>query len=187
MQQIDSLADHLLIAMPNLEDPFFGRSVTYICEHSSEGALGIVLNSPLEATYAELFSHLKFATLDTPDLQNKLLAGGPVSPERGFILHSPIGNWDSSLTVTDEIALSTSEDILTAIALNQGPDKARIALGYAGWEKGQLEKEIEENSWLFVKASESLLFETPVDQIWQKATQLLGIDWTQLSSQEGHA
>ncbi len=187
MQHINSLADHLLIAMPSLEDPFFGRSVTYLCEHSEEGALGIVLNAPLEANYRELFEHLEFATLDTPELKTKLLAGGPVSPERGFILHSPIGNWDSSLTVTDQIALSTSEDILTAIALNQGPKKASIALGYAGWEKGQLEKEIEENSWLFVKANESLLFDTPVTEIWQQSMQLLGIDWTQLSPQEGHA
>ncbi len=187
MQQVNSLADHLLIAMPNLEDPFFSRSVTYICEHSSEGALGVVLNSPLEADYQELFEHLKFATLDAPMLKTKLLAGGPVSPQRGFVLHSPIGNWDSSLTVTDEIALSTSEDILTAIALNQGPEKARIALGYAGWEKGQLEAELKENSWLFVKANDALLFETPIQDIWQKATQLLGIDWTQLSTQEGSA
>lgn len=187
MKQINSLADYLLIAMPSLDDPFFSRSVTYICEHSPDGALGIVLNTPLEATYQELFEHLQCATLDSPTLQTKLLAGGPVSPERGFILHSPIGNWNSSLTITDDVALSTSEDILTAIALNQGPEKARIALGYAGWEKGQLEKEIEENSWLFVKANEDLLFDTPLDDIWLKATQLLGIDWTQLSSQEGHA
>ncbi|MRX28114.1 YqgE/AlgH family protein [Kangiella sp. HZ709] len=187
MQQINSLANHLLIAMPNLEDPFFSRSVTYICEHSSDGALGIVINTQLKADYQELFQHLNFATLDTKALKTKLLAGGPVSPERGFILHSPIGSWNSSLTVTDNIALSTSEDILTAIALNQGPEKVKIALGYAGWEKGQLEKELEENSWLFVEATESLLFDTPFDQIWDKATQLLGIDWTQLSTQKGHA
>lgn len=187
MQQINSLANHLLIAMPNLEDPYFSRSVTYICEHSAEGALGIVLNTELEANYQELFEHLKFATLDTPMLATKLLAGGPVSPERGFILHSPIGNWDSTLTVTDDIALSTSEDILTAIALNQGPEKVKIALGYAGWEKGQLEKELEENSWLFVPSNETLLFDTPVTEIWNKATQLLGFDWNQVSTQEGHA
>ncbi len=187
MQSIESLANHLLIAMPTLEDPFFNRSVTYICEHSTEGALGIVLNIQLEATYQELFEHLKFSTQDNPKLSARLLAGGPVSPERGFILHSPIGNWNSSLTITDEIALSTSEDILTAIAANQGPEEVRIALGYAGWEKGQLEKEIEENSWLLVEANQDLLFHTPIEQLWQKATQLLGIDWTQITTQEGHA
>lgn len=187
MQQINSLADHLLIAMPNLDDPYFSKSVTYICEHSSEGALGIVLNTELEANYQELFDHLKFASLDRPQLKTKLLAGGPVSPERGFILHTPIGNWDSSLTVTDEVALSTSEDILTAIAMNQGPRKERIALGYAGWEKGQLEQELKDNSWLFVKANETLLFDTPVQEIWHKATQLLGFDWNQIHTQEGNA
>ncbi|WP_251358757.1 YqgE/AlgH family protein [Kangiella sp. TOML190] len=187
MQPINSLANHLLIAMPSLEDPFFNRSVTYICEHSSEGALGIVINIPLEATYQELFDHLKFETNSDQPLAEKLLAGGPVSPERGFILHSPIGNWQSSLTVTNELALSTSEDILSAIAKNEGPEKVRIALGYAGWEKGQLEKEMEDSSWLLVEATPDLLFDTPADQVWHKATELLGIDWTQLSNQEGHA
>lgn len=195
MQTIDSLANHLLIAMPNLDDAFFEKSVVYICEHSEHGALGIMLSTELEADYQELFTHLKLPntndtkvdTAQKTDLGRKLLAGGPVAPERGFILHQPIGNWDSSLTITDHLALSTSEDILNAMAKHEGPEQARIALGYAGWEAGQLEKELETNSWLYVEANPTMLFETPADQLWDSAANLLGINWSQLSQQEGHA
>ncbi len=184
---MNSLANHLLIAMPTLQDTFFSRSVTYICEHTEEGALGIMLNQPLEATYHELFDHLKISSTNQEVLDNALLAGGPVDKERGFILHSPLGNWDSSMTISDDIALSTSEDILAAIANQQGPDETLIALGYSGWDKGQLEHEIQENSWLIVPANKDIIFHTKPQQRWQKATQLLGIDWTQLSEQSGHA
>lgn len=184
---MNSLANHLLIAMPTLQDTFFSRSVTYICEHTEEGALGIMLSQPLEATYHELFNHLRIASTNRDVLDNTLLAGGPVDKERGFILHSPLGNWDSSMTISDDIALSTSEDILTAIANQQGPDEEVIALGYSGWDKGQLEREIQENSWLIVPANKDIIFHTKPEHRWQKATQLLGIDWTQLSEQSGHA
>ena len=187
MEYIHSLADHMLIAMPSLEDSFFSRSVTYICEHSEEGALGIMLSLPLEATYHELFDHLKISSTNREVLDNALLAGGPVDKERGFILHSPLGNWDSSMTISDDIALSTSEDILAAIANREGPEEAVIALGYSGWDKGQLEQEIKENSWLIAPANKDIIFHTAPQHRWQKATKLLGIDWTQLTEQSGHA
>ncbi|GAA0209395.1 YqgE/AlgH family protein [Kangiella japonica] len=187
MQPINSLADHLLIAMPTLEDTFFSRSVTYICEHTDEGALGIMLSQPLETTYHQLFDHLKIPSTNQAVLDKALLAGGPVDKERGFILHSPIGSWDSSLSISDEIGLSTSEDILTAIANNEGPEDAVIALGYSGWDKGQLEREIEENSWLIVPADKNIIFHTEPSKRWQQATKLLGIDWTQLTEHSGHA
>jgi putative transcriptional regulator len=187
MESINSLANHLLIAMPNLEDSFFSRSVTYICEHTEEGALGIMLSQPLEATYHELFDHLKISSTNQDVLDNALLAGGPVDKERGFILHSPLGSWNSSLTISDDIALSTSEDILAAIANREGPDEAVIALGYSGWDKGQLEQEIEENSWLIVPADKNIIFHTEPQKRWQQATKLLGIDWTQLTEHSGHA
>lgn len=186
MEAIQSLANHLLVAMPSLHDPFFSRSVTYVCEHNEQGALGLVLSLPLEATYDELFKHLNIETNGNQD-DRVLLAGGPVDRERGFILHSPLGNWESSLTISDDIALSTSEDILKAIAQHQGPEDVVIALGYAGWEQGQLEKEIEENSWLFAPADKDIIFRTRPEERWLKATQLLGIDWTQISEQDGHA
>lgn len=191
MHTIESLANHLLIAMPNLDDAFFEKSVVYICEHSEHGALGITLSTELEADYQELFTHLKLPiaqnNAEKIDLKRKLLAGGPVAQERGFILHQPIGNWDSSLTITDHLALSTSEDILSAIAKHEGPEQARIALGYAGWDAGQLEKELETNSWLYVEANSKMLFETPANKLWDNAAQLLGINWSQLSQQEGRA
>ena len=187
MNAVNNLSNHLLIAMPNLQDPFFSRSVTYICEHNEEGALGIVLSLPLEATYKELFEHMKIPCVMENANELPLLAGGPVDRERGFILHSPVGNWQSSLKVSEDIALSTSEDILDSIAQQSQPQESLIALGYAGWEKGQLEQELEENSWLFVPANKDILFHTAPEQRWQKATQLLGIDWTQISEQDGHA
>lgn len=118
MEAIQSLANHLLVAMPSLHDPFFSRSVTYVCEHNEQGALGLVLSLPLEATYDELFKHLNIETNGNED-DRVLLAGGPVDRERGFILHSPLGNWESSLTISDDIALSTSEDILKAIEIGR--------------------------------------------------------------------
>ncbi|NVK22334.1 MAG: YqgE/AlgH family protein [Kangiellaceae bacterium] len=187
MNTVNNLSNHLLIAMPNLQDPFFSRSVTYICEHNEEGALGIVLSLPLEATYQELFEHMKIPCEMDNAHNLPLLAGGPVDRERGFILHSPVGNWQSSLKVSEDIALSTSEDILDSIAQHNQPQETLIALGYAGWEKGQLEQELEENSWLFVPANKDVLFYTAPEQRWHKATQLLGIDWTQISEQDGHA
>lgn len=187
MKPINSLANHLLIAMPSLDDPFFSKSVTYICEHNKEGALGLVINQPLESSYQELFEHLKIPQIASNLLNKPLLAGGPVDRERGFILHRPRGQWQSSLYVTEDITLSTSEDILHSIAQSAEPQQVLISLGYAGWQANQLEEELKENTWLFVEATPEILFETPTDEIWLKSAQLLGVDLNQISALEGHA
>ncbi len=181
------LANHFLIAMPSLEDGNFSQSVTFICEHDDNGALGITINRPSEFSLAEIFSQLQIATKEGGVNNQTVLNGGPVQTERGFILHTPAGQWDSSLKVTDNIAVTTSQDIMQAIANNEGPEKSLLALGYAGWGPGQLEYEIAENTWLSCPATEDILFNTPIEKRWTAAAMLLGIDLQLLSNQTGHA
>lgn len=188
MTFLNSLENHFLIAMPSLDDPYFNRSLTYICEHNDQGAMGLVINQPTRMTLKEL---LEQADKDAIVVENKaeqiVLAGGPVSQERGFILHSPQSGWSSSMTLTDEIMVTTSKDILGAIGNETGPDNAIVTLGYAGWTAGQLEQEIQDNSWLTVEADTDILFNTPVHQRWQAAVNKLGIDVWQLGPDSGHA
>ncbi len=183
---MDSLKNHFLIAMPALEDSNFFHSVTLICEHNEEGAMGIVVNHPLQVTQRELFEHLNIPAGDENE-KLPVMAGGPVQPERGFVIHNNSGNWQSSLSISNDIAITTSEDILQAMARNEGPDNAFVALGYAGWSAGQLEQELADNAWLSVAASPEILFQTPVDNRWNAAAQLLGVDIQQVSSDLGHA
>ena len=146
-----NLTGHFLIAMPNLTDPYFTKSVTFICTHNQDGAMGVVINRPTDMTYEVLFEKINL-NLQNETLANKpVLYGGPVQPERGFVLHQPTGEWDSSITVLDKIALTTSKDILDAVALGNGPEKLLLTLGYAGWTSGQLEHEMAQNAWLSVK------------------------------------
>ncbi|VAW65653.1 UPF0301 protein YqgE [hydrothermal vent metagenome] len=182
-----NLSNHFLIAMPSLEDGNFSQSVTYICEHDENGALGITINRPSEISLAEIFSQLQIDTSSEQIKNQTVLNGGPVQTDRGFILHTPTGNWDSSLKVTDSIAVTTSQDIMQAIANSGGPAKSLIALGYSGWGPGQLEYEISENSWLSCPATEEILFDVPIEKRWRAAALLLGIDLQLLSSQTGHA
>ena len=181
------LANHFLIAMPNLEDGNFSQSVTYICEHDENGALGITINKPSEICLAEILSQLQINALSDHVKNQTILSGGPVQVDRGFILHTPPGNWDSSLQVTENIAVTTSQDIMQAIANGEGPSRSLIALGYAGWGPGQLEYEISENSWLSCPATEEILFDVPIEKRWKAAALLLGIDLQLLSSLAGHA
>lgn len=181
------LTNHFLIAMPSLEDGHFSQSVTFICEHDDNGALGIVINHPSDVDLPEILHQLKITPNLTLSPQPVILNGGPVQVDRGFILHSPIGQWDSSLKVTDNIAVTTSQDIIQAIANAEGPKNSLIALGYAGWGPGQLEYELSENAWLSCPATEDILFHTPMDKRWKAAAMLLGIDLQLLSSQAGHA
>ncbi|MDH3354328.1 MAG: YqgE/AlgH family protein [Chromatiales bacterium] len=190
MDQSNSLKNHFLIAMPNLGDPNFYRSVTYICEHNDEGAMGIVINHPSTITLDDLLPQMGI----TPDLLHAdkvVLDGGPVEPEHGFLIHTPKGEWQSSMAVSDEITLTTSKDILDSLANGQTdlscPDQFIVALGYAGWGAGQLEQEILDNSWLTVPANEEILFTLPFQGRWQAAANIIGIDLNQLSSQAGHA
>ena len=182
-----NLTNHFLIAMPSLEDGNFSQSVTYICEHDKNGALGITINRPSDISLIEILSQLQIKSDADETINQVILNGGPVQTDRGFILHSPVGKWDSSLHVTDKIAVTTSQDIMQAIANNQGPEKKLIALGYAGWGPGQLELEISQNTWLSCPATEQILFDTAIEKRWQAAALLLGIDLQLLSNQTGHA
>jgi putative transcriptional regulator len=183
----DSLANHFLIAMPSLADANFARSVTLICEHSEEGSMGIVINRLTDLHLSDIFDQLGIAPGKASYADDVVYLGGPVQNNRGFVLHEPLGDWESTLSVTDKFGVSTSRDILEAIAENRGPEKFIIALGYAGWGAGQLEREITENSWLSGPASRDIIFDLPVEQRWKAAAHLVGVDLATLSSEAGHA
>lgn len=181
----NNLTGHFLIAMPSLNDGFFNQAVTYICEHDASGSFGIVINQQTEITLDKILHEMKIES--DYDEKTLIYIGGPVDQGRGFILHRPVGNWLSSLRVTDNIALTTSKDILQAIADQQGPKDRIVALGYAGWTAGQLESEIASNTWLNCPAEEQIIFDTPVEQRWKAAAKLIGIDLSLLSTETGHA
>jgi len=183
----DSLANHFLIAMPSLADPNFHQTVTYICEHNEDGALGIVINRPTDLKLGELLDHLGFEARKTETEERTVYLGGPVQRERGFVLHEPGGDWDSSMQVSNEITVTTSKDILEAIAEERGPKRYLIALGYAGWGAGQLEDEMAENAWLSGPADAEILFGKDSEQRWRAAAALLGVDLSLLSQDTGHA
>ncbi len=180
-----SLKNHFLIAMPSLKDSSFEHSVTYICSHNDEGAMGIVLNKPTELDLSEVLDQLDIEGGYGHD--HTVLLGGPVHQDHGFILHKDKGDWRSTLSVSPTIHISTSKDILTSLAKGQGPSDYKVALGYAGWDAGQLEQELIDNSWITVEADEQIIFNTPENEIYQAALKLLGIDEGFLSSDAGHA
>ncbi len=187
MDTHSSLTNHFLIAMPQLADPNFHHTVTYICGHNEEGAMGIVVNRPLDMDLGELLGHMEIETGDEALRQREVFIGGPVESEHGFVLHSPEKQWKNTLVLSDDVALTTSSDILRAMAAGEGPEKSLVALGYAGWGAGQLEQEMADNAWLSVPADPAILFDTPVHQRWQGAAALLGIDLANLSDEVGHA
>ncbi len=186
------LTGHLLIAMPAMQDPNFVKTVTYICEHSDQGALGIVINRPLGMELGAIFDQLALEGAAPELARQPVLQGGPVHPERGFVLHEPDAepagaDFDATVAVTDAIRVTTSQDILSAMARGQGPKRALVALGYAGWGAGQLENELAQNAWLSVPATPQIIFETPFEQRWRESARLLGIDLHTISHQAGHA
>ena len=187
MTQSINLTNHFLIAMPSLEDENFSRSVTLICEHNEEGALGIVINRPTDFTLGELLQQMELIEDADRFSETPIYSGGPVQVEHGFILHQPVGNWEHSLLITDELALTTSRDLLEAITHGDSPSELLVALGYAGWGAGQLENEIGENAWLTTPADIDILFKIPVEQRWQAAASRLGIDLGLLSGDTGRA
>jgi putative transcriptional regulator len=187
MQPDASLANQLLIAMPGMLDPNFSTTVTLICEHNDEGALGIVINRPTPLKLAGLFEQLAVDDPDPAAASEPVLAGGPVGPERGFVLHGPGQSYENTLAVSDDIRLTLSRDIIDAIATGTGPRQTLVALGYAGWEAGQLEDEMLANSWLNVPASPEIVFETPFAKRWDSAARILGIDIAAMSTDAGHA
>jgi putative transcriptional regulator len=181
------LTNQFLIAMPGLEDPNFFRSVTYICEHNDEGALGLVINRPLDMNLGEIFQHINIDHAAPEAVRIPVHLGGPVQQDRGFVLHEPLGDWEATLKVTDRIGITSSMDILDAIARNKGPKRRLIALGYAGWGAGQLEQEIAGNAWLSGPADPRILFDTPDEDRWKAAAALLGIDLDLFTGDAGHA
>ncbi len=182
-----NLTGHFLIAMPAMTDPYFARSLTYICEHNEQGAMGVVINRPIEMTLTELFDQINLELSDERLGQSPVHFGGPVQIERGFVLHQPIGQWQSSIAVNADTALTTSRDILEASAHGAGPQRMLITLGYAGWTAGQLESELAQNAWLSVEAEDSVIFDLPFDQKLGAAMHLLGVDFASLSDEAGHA
>ncbi|MGI9134352.1 MAG: YqgE/AlgH family protein, partial [Rhodoferax sp.] len=191
-----NLTNHFLIAMPGLEDAIFSKSVVYVCEHGARGAMGLVINKPAEIALAALFEKIELP-LTRPDLLDSLVfQGGPVQMDRGFVLHEPVFCEDdkpeqpvyaSTMVIPGGLEMTTSKDVLEALASGSGPRRVLVSLGYSAWGEGQLESELGENSWLTVDADQSIIFDTPVQQRYDKALSLLGLQAWMLSTQAGHA
>jgi len=181
------LTNQLLIAMPGMADPNFSTTVTLICEHNEDGALGIIINRPLNLKLSGLFEQLSVDTADPAVAGSPVMAGGPVGTERGFVLHGNEHSFENTLAVSDDIQLTLSRDVIDAMASGVGPAKSLVAIGYAGWEPGQLEEEMLSNSWLNVDATAELVFDTPFEERWDSAARLLGIDISRISPVSGHA
>lgn len=183
----NDLIGHFLIAMPSLNDGFFNHAVTYICEHDESGSFGIIINQQTSITLKQVAKEMNIDTDDGDNQDQPVFIGGPVDQGRGFILHRPTGSWHSSLKVNENVALTTSKDILQAIIKNKGPEDSIIALGYAGWAAGQLDNEIANNTWLSCPADEQIIFNSPIEERWQAAARLIGVDLSLLSNDAGHA
>ncbi|MBM3357288.1 MAG: YqgE/AlgH family protein [Betaproteobacteria bacterium] len=183
-----NLTHHFLIAMPAMADPHFARTLTFVCEHNEQGALGIVVNRPIEMNLQTLLEQVSIPLTGDDFKSVPIHFGGPVQVDRGFVLHTPLGQWQSTLAVSSEIGLTTSKDILQAIARGEGPGKSKIlvTLGYAGWAPGQLEHELAQNAWLTVHAKPEVIFDLSAEERLQAAMSLLGIDFASLSEQAGH-
>lgn len=181
------LQNHFLIAMPSLGDPNFDGTVTYLCKHDEEGAFGLVVNRPIDMQVAEVFEQLDLEIVDSTQADEQVLRGGPVQSNMGFVLHQSPSTFESTLDADAAIKVTVSRDILQSMAAGHGPSPAVIALGYAGWDAGQLETELAANAWLSVPADPAIVFETPYDQRWTAAAGLLGVDIAQLTSYAGHA
>lgn len=186
MQSVN-LTQHFLIAMPAMADPNFAKSLTFICEHNEQGALGVVVNRPIEMTLHSLLKQIEITPVSEHARGIPVHFGGPVQIDRGFVLHTPAGTWQSTLPVGERIGLTTSKDILQAVARDEGPEQIIVTLGYAGWAPGQLEHELAQNAWLTVQADPHILFETPAEQRYEAGLKLLGIDLSMLSDDAGHA
>lgn len=181
------LQQQMLIAMPAMADPNFSRSVTLLCQHNEEGAIGITINRQSGFTLGELLFQLNIPCESEEISSMMVLEGGPVSPDRGFVLHTPVEGFDSSIKINDDIMVTTSRDVLSAIAAGEGPQQFLVALGYAGWGDGQLESEMRQNAWLSVPADKGILFESALQNRWEKAVGILGININDLHGVGGHA
>ena len=190
-----NLTNHFLIAMPGLSDEVFGRSVVFMCEHSERGALGLVINKPSDILLSELFQKVELELHRDDLMATPVFQGGPVQTERGFVLHEALATggdpkesvYASTLSIPGGLEMTTSKDVLEAMAVGAGPHKVFVSLGYASWGQGQLESEITENSWLTVEADPAVIFDTPVEDRYAKAMKLLGLEPWMLSPDAGHA
>ena len=186
------LKNQLLIAMPHLADPNFAHSITYLCEHNDKGAMGVVINRASNFTFGDILEQLNITSPYSEVSAQPVLMGGPVQTDRGFVLHRPIGDaaeprWESSIAIGENVFLTTSRDIIEAIANKEGPDSYLVALGYAGWDGGQLEDEINANFWLNAPVEERILFDTPIENRWHAAAKMMGIDLNLVATEAGHA
>lgn len=188
MVENTSLRNQFLVAMPGMVDGNFDHTVTLLCEHTPEGAMGLVVNRPTTLELGDMLQHMGIESGQLTTGSSPVFWGGPVQPERGFVLHSTgAGVWDSTLKLSDAISVTTSKDILVAISQGQGPANYLVTLGYAGWSAGQLESEILHNSWLNAPADSAILFGTPTAARWEAAARQLGVDVRLLSTDAGHA
>ena len=182
-----NLTDHFLIAMPAMDDPYFSRTLIYIAEHNDQGALGLIVNRPIDMDLATLFEKIE-VPLESPNVGRlPVYFGGPVQTDRGFVLHRPVGNWQSTLVVTSEVGLTSSRDVLQAVGKDGQPGEIMVTLGYSGWSAGQLENELVQNAWLTVPADPRILFELPFEERLLSAMETLGINFSNLSEKAGHA
>lgn len=182
-----SLANHLLIAMPSLHDPNFTQSVIYVCEHHYQGAIGLIINRPMVYPLQLVFDQLQIQPVRTEKSRLPLLFGGPIQPDRGFVIHRPLGGWRSSLALCNDVTVTTSNDIIRAIADDSGPKDVLVTLGYAGWGENQLEEEVINNVWLVCPYKAELLYEVPYEERWEYAGMTIGVKMKQLTTDVGHA
>jgi putative transcriptional regulator len=187
MNEPGYLTNQLLIAMPAMGDPNFSQTVALICDHGPRGALGLILNKPLEMRMGEVFAQLDIGIGTGSVADRPVLRGGPMQTDRGFVVHRAGGQWESTLKVSDAIHVTTSRDILTSIARGEGPGEAVIALGYAGWDSGQLEEEIRANAWLNAPVDSGIIFDLPFESRWRAAARLLGVELSRMSPISGNA
>lgn len=187
MAFIHSLANNLLVAMPSIKESNFARTVIYLCEHREEGSVGLIINRPMKHSLSMVFEQLSIAPIRIEQNQLPLMFGGPIQPERGFVMHKNLGEWRSSILLQDGVTVTTSNDIIRAIAEDKGPKDILITLGYSGWVENQLEKEILGNEWLVCPFRQEILYDIPFEDRWEYAGTILGIKMNQLSVSAGHA
>jgi putative transcriptional regulator len=187
-----NLTGQFLIAMPSMTDPRFSQTITFICTHNEDGAMGIVINRPSEHNIADLLAQIKLTPQPTSLLKDRIYEGGPVQQDRGFVLHVPNQEYDATILINEAIALTTSKDILEAAANNQAPEKMLIALGYAGWAPGQIEAEMGLNAWLNLETKQAevfqkIIFDEPYQTRFDLAMRMMGLNLSNLSDVAGHA
>jgi len=187
MQFLTHFANQFLVALPALGESDFARSVIFICQHNEEGAMGLIINRLSDYCLGEVLGQMNLKSPLSRVSEAPVLIGGPVQPERGFVLHTPHGSWESSFKISETLSVTTSRDVVVAMAEGRGPQEALVALGYTGWGAGQLEQELKENAWLLTQASEKILFDTPIEHRWEGAARLLGAHIATLPNYVGNA